>query len=122
VEGNKGGMCLVKWDIVCRPKELGDLDIHDLFRFGRALRQRWCWYHWTDNDRPWKGMTISCDDDDNALFQASTVIKVDDGRKAIFWQDRWIDGKRNSQECLVEDGLKFFVQILFDVNHIKKQS
>jgi hypothetical protein len=51
-EGNKGGICLVKWDMVCRPKELGGLDIHDLNHFGRALRQRWCWYQWTDDERP----------------------------------------------------------------------
>jgi hypothetical protein len=37
VKGNKGGMCLVKWDIVYRQKELGGLGIHDLSRFGRDL-------------------------------------------------------------------------------------
>jgi hypothetical protein len=40
-EGNKGGACLVKRDIACRPKELGGLGIHDLSRFRRVLRQRW---------------------------------------------------------------------------------
>jgi hypothetical protein len=44
-EGNKGGLYRVKWDIVCRPKELGGLGIHDLNRFGSALHQRWYWYH-----------------------------------------------------------------------------
>jgi hypothetical protein len=37
VEGNRGGLCLVKWSMVCRPKELGDLGIHDLTHFGIAL-------------------------------------------------------------------------------------
>jgi hypothetical protein len=83
VKGNKGGMCLVKWDIVCRQKELGGLGIHDLSMFGRALCQRWCWYHWTDNDRPWKGMTLSCDEDGMSLFQASTVIRVGDGKTSF---------------------------------------
>jgi hypothetical protein len=32
-EGNRGGICLVKWDLVCRPKELGGLGFHDLSRF-----------------------------------------------------------------------------------------
>jgi hypothetical protein len=40
VEGNRGGLCLVKWSMVCRPKELGGLGIHDLTHFGIALRQR----------------------------------------------------------------------------------
>jgi hypothetical protein len=29
-EGNKGGICLVNWRVVCRPKDRGGLDIHDL--------------------------------------------------------------------------------------------
>jgi hypothetical protein len=37
-------------------------------------------------------MTIPCDEDDKALFRASTIIKVGDGKKTIFWQDGWIDG------------------------------
>jgi hypothetical protein len=52
VKGNRGGLCLVKWSMVYRPKELGGLGIHDLTRFGRALRQRWCWFQWTDDERP----------------------------------------------------------------------
>jgi hypothetical protein len=38
-DGNRGGICLVNWPLVCRPKDLGGLDIHDLNHFGRALRQ-----------------------------------------------------------------------------------
>jgi uncharacterized protein YqjF (DUF2071 family) len=61
-----------------------ELGIHDLTRFGRALRQRWCWYQWTDDERPWHGHAISCDEEDRALFQASTVIKLGNGEKAMF--------------------------------------
>jgi hypothetical protein len=70
VEGNKGEICLVEWDTVCKPKELGGggLGIHDLSRFSRALRQRWCWYQWTNDDKPWQGMVIPCDENDKALF------------------------------------------------------
>jgi hypothetical protein len=39
-EGNKGGAFLVKQDEACRPKDLGDLGIHDLKHFGRALRHK----------------------------------------------------------------------------------
>jgi hypothetical protein len=71
-EGNKGGVYLVKWRMVCRPKDLGGLGIYDLNRFGRALRQRWFWYHWTDDSKPWQSMLLPCDNQDQALFQAST--------------------------------------------------
>jgi hypothetical protein len=40
-QGNKGGACLVKWNVVYRPKEQRGLGIHNLNRFERALRQRW---------------------------------------------------------------------------------
>jgi hypothetical protein len=54
--------------------------------------QIWLWYYWTDNKKPWQGMVIPCDDQDLALFQVSTCIRVGNGRKAIFWQDRWLQG------------------------------
>jgi hypothetical protein len=91
-EGNKGGACLVKWDIACRPKDLGGLGFHNLKCFGRALHQRWFWYHWADDTKPWQGMHLPCDDQDLALFQASTEIKIGDGVKALFWHDRWLEG------------------------------
>jgi hypothetical protein len=37
-------------------------------------------------------MVIPCDDQDLAMFQVSTCIRVGNGRKAIFWQDRWLQG------------------------------
>jgi hypothetical protein len=77
----QGGICLVKWDIVCRPKELGGLGIHDLIRFRRALRQMWCWYQWTNDERPWHVRAIPCDEEDHALFQASNVLV----RQVVGW-------------------------------------
>jgi hypothetical protein len=91
-QGNKGSACLVKWDVVYRPKEQGGLGIHNLSRFGRALQQRWLWYHGTDDNKPWQGMAIPCDDADLALFQASTCIRVGNGKKAMFWHDKWLQG------------------------------
>jgi hypothetical protein len=91
-QGNKGVACLVKWDVVYRPKEHGGLGIHILRCFGRALRQRWLWYYWTDDKKPWQGMAIPCDDDDLAPFQASTCIQVENGKKSMFWHDRWLQG------------------------------
>jgi hypothetical protein len=90
-EGNRDGICLVKWDLVYRPKELGGLDFHDLVHFGRALHHRWLWYHWMDDERSWQGMALPCDEDDQALFQASPEIKLGNGRNAIFWHNKWLN-------------------------------
>jgi hypothetical protein len=106
------GACLVKWEIACRPKELGGLRIHNLKRFGRALRQRWFWYYWTDNIKPWKGMSLPCDDQDMSLFQVSTIIKLGDGKKAKFWQDKWLDG----------DTPKDITPHLFALAHFKQRT
>lgn len=86
------GMALVNWSIVCRPKKLGGLGVLDIKRFGRALRLRWQWYAWTDKGRPWSGSEIPCDQDDLALFSASTLVSVGNGLDANFWNDRWLDG------------------------------
>ena len=53
-EGNaNGGHCLVNWPTVCMPKDLGDMGVPDLERFGRALRLRWLWQEWTYDFNPW---------------------------------------------------------------------
>jgi hypothetical protein len=39
----KGGHCLVAWDRVCRPIEMGGLGISNLKVLGWALRTRWLW-------------------------------------------------------------------------------
>lgn len=67
-----GGHCLVKWEKVCRPKELGGLGTLDLAKFDRALRLHWFWQEWTAPNKAWIGMKISCDDTDRALFAMAT--------------------------------------------------
>lgn len=48
-----GGHCLVKWSNCARPKKLVGLGIKE---FNRALRLRWLWFAWDDQERPWKGI------------------------------------------------------------------
>jgi mannosylglycoprotein endo-beta-mannosidase len=87
-----GGHCRVKWAVVCRPKSLGGLGVHDLTKFGRALRLRWLWQAWKSPHRPWVGSKIPCDAVDRSLFAAATEISLGDGSIANFWKDRWLRG------------------------------
>jgi hypothetical protein len=87
-----GGHCRVKWAVVCRPKQFGGLGVHDLTKFGRALRLRWLWKAWTCPSRPWVGYPLPCDALDRSLFATATIITIGNGAKANFWKDRWLHG------------------------------
>ena len=91
-EEASGGKCMVNWRRICSPKEFGGLGIKNLECFGRALRLRWLWFKWDDNDRPWKGSATPCAGPDFALFEACTKISVGDGAKTLFWKDNWLNG------------------------------
>lgn len=88
-----GGHCHVNWNSVCRPISLGGLGVQDLERAGLALRLRWLWYTRTDSSRAWSGLDLQFSPDEHALFFASTYMEVGNGSKALFWEDRWIQGK-----------------------------
>ncbi|KAM0846353.1 hypothetical protein ACQ4PT_055727 [Festuca glaucescens] len=80
-----GRKCLVRWPLVCQPKENGGLGMTDLQKHSRALRLRWIWLLWTDHSRPWQGMQLPTDHETEALFRGSTHIIIGDGRFAPFW-------------------------------------
>jgi len=84
---------LLAWPRVCRPPELGGLGIFDLQRFGYALRMRWLWMKRTDVARPWHLLPDEKEPIIEAMFQASIYVDLGDGRTALFWSDRWLDGK-----------------------------
>lgn len=71
-ENVSGGSCLLNWTAVCKPKPLGGLGILNLEKFARALRLRWLWYEWKEENKPWINMEIPCDEMDRNLFRAST--------------------------------------------------
>jgi hypothetical protein len=88
-----GGHCHVNWKRVCRPISYGGLGVQDIERAGLALRLRWLWLSRTDDSRAWSGLDLQFSADEHALFFASTTMCVGDGRRALFWEDRWISGK-----------------------------
>ena len=92
-ESAKGGNCLLAWPKVCRPPDLGGLGFLDLKLFGYALRLRWLWFKKTDPSRPWAGLPDAPEPLVVAMFQASVSVQIGDGLSALFWSDRWLDGR-----------------------------
>ena len=93
----QNGNCHVNWRRVCRPTHLGGLGIHDLERTGLALRTRWLWFARTDGNRAWAGLDLQFSSEERAFFFASTSMVLGDGRRALFWEDRWINGQSISE-------------------------
>lgn len=87
-----GGKCKVAWTKVCTPVESGGLGIKDLELFSRSLRLRWIWFAWDSRDRPWRDLLLPTDNKDQQLFNAATVVTLGDGRRASFWNSRWLQG------------------------------
>lgn len=92
-EDTHGGHCLVAWEKVQRPKSVGGLGVLDLEAFSRALRLRWLWYQWKERDRPWVGSDVPCNEVDNQLFRASTIVTLGNGNTAKFWDSAWLNGQ-----------------------------
>jgi hypothetical protein len=74
----------VAWSTVCRPTELGGLDISDLKLAGFVLQTRWLWLQKVDQDRAWSQLPISTTPEVQAFFKASTFTVLGDGRQALF--------------------------------------
>jgi hypothetical protein len=88
----KGEHCLVKWKVCTHPRKWGGLGIKDLDKFERALRLHWLWHQWDTQERPWKELLRHQDKTDRALFFASTLISVSDGKSTPFWESIWLEG------------------------------
>ncbi|KAJ1294839.1 hypothetical protein BS78_01G177100, partial [Paspalum vaginatum] len=74
----------------------------------------------TDESRVWSGLQISVAAEARAFFDASIFVKVGNGRRTLFWRDRWVDGttmadlastltaaipKRTARSLTVADGM-----------------
>ncbi|WVZ93176.1 hypothetical protein U9M48_039178 [Paspalum notatum var. saurae] len=90
----KGDHCLIAWDKVQCPKELGGLGISNLQRLGWALRLRWLWLQKTDPDRPWSLFPIKLQDCVHAFFSMAVETIVGDGGQTLFWKDSWLHGQK----------------------------
>ncbi|PNT77753.1 hypothetical protein BRADI_1g68395v3, partial [Brachypodium distachyon] len=90
----KGGHCLVAWDSVCLPKQLGGLGIPNLHPLNLALRARWRWLERRDDSKPWRGLALDTPKEVDDIFEAATSSIMGDGRSTRFWTDRWLGEER----------------------------
>jgi hypothetical protein len=61
------------------------------------LRLRWEWQAKITPDKPWASFATKPERAVQAMFDASVTVEVGNGRRALFWQDRWIHGRSLSQ-------------------------
>ena len=63
---------------------------------------RWLWLGRMDDTRSWLHLPDVTERPVEQLFSASIFIELGDGNKALFWTDRWVQGKSllNIAPCL----------------------
>jgi hypothetical protein len=96
-EQANGGSCLVAWEKVMRPLDLGGLGIPNLEVMAWALQARWHWQKKTRTDRPWNNLELPSHPNALALLAAAVKTEVGNGNNTLFWTDKWVHG------CSVED-------------------
>jgi hypothetical protein len=74
-----GGHCLVAWDQVCMPKELGRLGIINLRKMNIALKTHWLLLSRVEASRPWREFDIQVPPKVTKVFEAATSSVVGDG-------------------------------------------
>lgn len=91
------GQCTVAWQKVCRPTVLGGLGIPNLKLRGLALRIRLEWLRHTDPSRTRTELPSSTESVTQQIFAASVTFIIGDGRRTLFWKDKWLDGQSIEQ-------------------------
>lgn len=87
-----GGSCKLAWPVVCAPRDIGGLGIPDLRLLGLALRLHWEWLRRTAPDSACASLPSRAEKHVQAMFQASVIIELGDGSRALFWTDSWLPG------------------------------
>jgi len=91
-EQANGGCCLVAWEKVMRPLDLGGLGIINLEVMAWALQARWQWHKKTRVDRPWTDLELPSHPNSLALFAIAVKTELGNGNTTLFWSDNWLHG------------------------------
>lgn len=89
-----GGNCAVAWEMVCRSRWAGGLDIPNLAWLNKALQARWPWMQRADKTNPWSEFATTVPAESMALFHVAARAMIGNGKQTLFWEDRWINGFR----------------------------
>jgi hypothetical protein len=87
-----GSACLVAWDKVQRPLDLGGLGILNLEYLSWALQIRWLWLQKIGDARVWKGLQILVHANAFALFSVAINTVIGNGTNTLFYTDKWFMG------------------------------
>ena len=91
-EQANGGCCLVSWEKVMRPLDLGGLGIPNLEVMAWALQARWHWQKKTRADRPWNNLELPSHPNALALLATAVRTELGNGNNTLFWIDKWVHG------------------------------
>ncbi|GJN16540.1 hypothetical protein PR202_gb03541 [Eleusine coracana subsp. coracana] len=87
-----GGSCLVAWEKLQRPLDLGGLGVLNLELMSWALQLRWLWFQKVDKERPWHDLDIPVCPNALALFNTAVVSHVGQGTDVLFGSAKWLSG------------------------------
>ena len=59
----------------------------------KGIKVEWLWFKWKHKNRAWNNLDTPCDKTDVELFNASTMVEVDNGKSTFFWTSSWVSGK-----------------------------
>ena len=79
---------------MCRSRELGGLGIADLKALSIALKARWPWLKRSEPSKPWANLPIQVSREVAGLISVAVITEVGNGSNTLFWEDKWLDGKR----------------------------